>query len=121
MHKYLIFAAYGWLALSGMLHFFVDVVSQYYRGKRVPSYETTLYYGLNTAFSLGQLAFGLLGLWVAWHAIELLKELPAMLLAIAVSFAWLAITFLFIEYKEPKINAGIFCILIISACLIAHS
>jgi hypothetical protein len=42
MHKYLVYAAYGWLTLGGTLHFFIDVVSQYMRGKRVPGPEATL-------------------------------------------------------------------------------
>jgi ABC-type Mn2+/Zn2+ transport system permease subunit len=115
MHKYIVYAAYGWLALSGSLHFAVDVVSQYLRGKREPSSETTLYYGLNSAFALGQVAFGLLGLFLAWRAMHLLTETPAVLLSIAVALGWLAITFLFMEYWEPKLNAAIFCVLIVAA------
>lgn len=117
MHRYLVYAAYGWLTFSGTLHFIIDVVSQYVRGKRLPGPETTLYYGLNTAFALGQVAFGLMGLWVAWRAMALFDELPAMLLAVAASFCWLAITFLFMGYREPKMNAAIFCALIVAACV----
>lgn len=115
MHKYIVYAAYGWLALSGILHFAIDVVSQYLRGKRVPGMETTLYYGLNSAFSLGQVAFGLLGLFLAWRAMELLDEMPALILSAAVGLGWLVITFLFMEYWEPKFNVGIFCVLIAAA------
>jgi hypothetical protein len=117
MHKYIIYAAYGWLALSGALHFFVDVVSQHLRGKRTPSPETTLYYGLNSAFALGQVAFGLLGLLLAWRAADLLTETPALALSALAAFGWLAITFLFMEYWEPKLNVGIFCVLILAAYL----
>lgn len=119
MHKYIVYTAYGWLSLSGTLHFIIDVVSQYLRGKRAASVETTLYYGLNSAFSLGQVAFGLLGLWVAWRAIGLLSETPALVLSVAVAFAWLAITFLFMDYWEPKLAVGIFCVLIVAAALTA--
>ncbi|HEY0687298.1 MAG TPA: hypothetical protein VGD45_33515 [Steroidobacter sp.] len=115
MHKYIVYAAYGWLALTGILHFVVDVVSQHLRGKRAPGLETTLYYGLNSAFALGQVAFGLLGLLLAWRAMNLLSETPALILSIAAAFGWLAITFLFMEYWEPKLNVGIFCVLIIAA------
>ena len=117
MHKYIVYVAYGWLALSGMLHFAIDVVSQYLRGKRAPGLETTLYYGLNSAFALGQVAFGLLGLCVAWRAMYLLSETPALILSVAVALGWLAITFLFMSYWEPKLNAGIFCVLIVAAFL----
>lgn len=49
LHVSLLYAAYGWLLLSGALHFSVDVMGQYVRGKRSPGRETTLYYGLNSA------------------------------------------------------------------------
>lgn len=54
MHKIFGYSAFGWLSLSGVLHFFVDVVSQHYRGKRLPGLETTYYYGMHTAYALGQ-------------------------------------------------------------------
>ena len=117
MHRYLTYSAYGWLAVSGALHFAVDVVSQCVRGKRVPGVETTLYYGLNCAFALGQVVFGLLGSFIAWRAMNLLSEPPVMFLSVAAALGWLAITFFFMEYWEPKLNAGIFCVLIIAACL----
>lgn len=115
MHKYIVYTAYGWLTLTGSLHFIVDVVSQYLRGKRQPGLETTLYYGLNAAFSLGQVAFGLLGLFLAWRAMHLLSETPVLILSVATALGWLAITFLFMEYWEPKFNVGIFCLLIVAA------
>jgi hypothetical protein len=115
MHKYIVFSAYSWLTLIGILHFTVDVASQYLRGKREPSLETTLYYGLNSAFALGQVAFGLLGLFLAWRAIGLLSETPVLVLSVLAAFGWLAITFLFMEYWEPKLNVGIFCVLIVAA------
>lgn len=115
MHQNLIYAAYGWLTLTGIMHFVIDVVSQYLRGVRPPSMETTLYYGLNSAFSLGKVAFGLLGLFLAWRAIDLLSETPVLILSLLAALGWLAITFLFMEYKEPKINAAIFCVLILAA------
>ena len=46
--------AYGWLILSGVMLFLVDVVSQHLRGVRTPSVETTYFYGMNTAAALGQ-------------------------------------------------------------------
>lgn len=118
MHKYTVYAAYGWLALSGALHFAIDVVFQYLRGKREPGLETTLYYGLNCAFSLGQVAFGLLGLFLAWRARHLLSETPMLVLSIAAALGWLAITFMFMEYWEPKLNVGIFLALVVAAALV---
>jgi hypothetical protein len=114
MYKYLVYTAYGWLVVAGSLHFIVDVVSQWLRGKREPSLETTLYYGLNSAFSLGQVAFGLLGIFVAWRAMGVLTQTPALILSLAAAFGWLAITFLFMDYWEPKFNVGVFCVLIVA-------
>lgn len=115
MHNYILYAAYGWLVLTGVLHFVVDVVSQHLRGLRAPSLETTLYYGLNTAFSLGQVAFGLMGLFLAWRAMALLSEMPVLILALATGIGWLALTFLFMTYWEPKLNVAIFCALMLAA------
>jgi hypothetical protein len=115
MHKYIIYSAYGWLALSGVLHFAIDVVSQHLRGIRAPSLETTMYYGLHSAFALGQIVFGLLALFLAWRAPGLLRETPVLILSLIAGLAWLAITFLFMEYWQPKLNAGIFCALIVAA------
>lgn len=119
MHKVLIYAAYGWLVLGGTTHFAVDVVSQYLRGKRVPGPETTLFYGLNTAFALGQVLFGLLGLWVAWRAIHLLSERPVAVLSLGAAIGWLAIAFVFLEYWEPKFVVAVYGVLVIAAAVTA--
>jgi hypothetical protein len=117
MHKYIVYAAYGWLALTGVLHFVVDVLSQHLRGKRSPGLETTLYYGLNSAFALGQVAFGLLGLLIAWRAMPLLSQMPMLMLSAAMGLAWLALSVLFMEYWEPKFNAAVFCALVLGMLL----
>ncbi len=54
LHKVLVYVAFGWLAFAGTMHFLIDVLAQYLRHKRVPGPEKTLYYGLNTAYALGQ-------------------------------------------------------------------
>jgi hypothetical protein len=118
MQNYLIYSAFGWLTLSGILHFAIDVVSQYLRGKRTPSLETTLYYGLNSAFSLGQVASGLLGLYIAWKAIYFLKATPVLILCALVGLGWLTITSLFMEYSEPKFAVAIFCFLVFTALIV---
>ena len=117
MNKSLVYATYGWLAVSGVLHFSVDVVSQYVRGKRVPGLESTLYYGLNSAFAIGQVVFGLFGLFLAWRDMNLLTQTPAMLLTIAAGLSWLAITFAFMQYWEPRVSVGLFCLLAVAAAL----
>jgi len=115
IQHYFLYGAYGWLALSGVLHFVADVVSQHLRGKREPGLETTLYYGLHTSLSFGQLMLGLFGLYVAWRAMHLLVAIPALALALAAGLGWLAISFNFMEYWQPKLNITIFCVLVIAA------
>jgi hypothetical protein len=115
MHKYLVYGAYGWLVLSGVLHYLADVVSPYLREQRESSTATTLYYGLHSAFSLGQVAFGALGLFLARRAADHLDEAPLVALSLLAGFGWLAITFLFMEYWEPKVNVALFCMLVLAA------
>jgi hypothetical protein len=115
MHKALTYAAFGWLAFSGTMHFLIDVLSQYLRANRASGPETTLYYGLNTSYALGQVLFGLLCLWLAWRAPAVLSEWPVIALSFAAAAAWLGITFAFMEYREPKVIAGIFAVLLIAA------
>jgi hypothetical protein len=117
MHKYLVYAAYGWLTLGGTLHFLVDVVSQHLRRKRTASSETTLYYGLNTAYALGQVLFGLLGLSVARQALIVLGQWPAVSLTLAAAASWLIFSVIFIEYSEPRVVVGIFGALAIAAAI----
>jgi hypothetical protein len=41
------------------MHLIIDVLSGYLRGKRPPGPETTLFYGMHTAYGLGQMFVGL--------------------------------------------------------------
>jgi len=117
MHKYIVYAAYGWLTFTGVMHFAIDVVSQHLRGKHVPSTETTLYYGLHSAFALGQFVFGLLGLWLAWRALDLLGQLPVVAVSLVATAGWLALSVLFMEYWQPRLNTAIFGVLVVAAAL----
>lgn len=117
MHKYLLYSAYGWLTLTGILHFVVDVVSQHLRGKHPPGVETTLYYGLHSAFALGQVAFGLIGLFLAWRAPNIFSEIPMLAVSLVAGLGWLAISFQFMHYSEPRLNISIFCVLILAAMI----
>ncbi len=121
LHRWLVYAAYGWLVFTGAAHFFVDVVSQHLRGVRVAGVEAELYYGLNTAFALGQLVFGLMGVWLASRAPHLLKEAPALVLSAAAGLGWLVVTLLFMNYWEPKLNAAVFCLLVLAVAASARA
>jgi hypothetical protein len=120
MNKVLFYAAYGWLAFVGIMHIVVDVVLQYLRKARLPSAETTLYWGLNIAYGSGQIVFGLLALLVARNSFEVLKQWPAITLSFLAAAAWLAFGFFFIEYREPKIMILIFIILLAAATMSAY-
>lgn len=115
MHTALLYGAYGWLTLAGLLHFVIDVVSQHLRGKHPPGIETTLYYGLHSAFSLGQVTLGLLGLVLASRAASILGSMPALAISLAAGLCWIAIGFLFMPYWQPRFNAAVFCVLILAA------
>ncbi|MDF2524412.1 MAG: hypothetical protein K0R31_2053 [Clostridiales bacterium] len=102
------------------MHIVVDVVLQYLRKARLPSAETTLYWGLNIAYGSGQIVFGLLALLVARNSFEVLKQWPAITLSFLAAAAWLAFGFFFIEYREPKIMILIFIILLAAATMSAY-
>ena len=118
MYKILVYVAFGFLTLSGTLHFAIDVVSQYIRGKRPPGDASTLYYGLNSAYALGQIAFGVLGLLAAREAIDLFRRGPVIALCLLVAAAWLAIACVFLEYREPRVTVSLFAALFVAAVLV---
>jgi hypothetical protein len=111
------FIAYGWLIVTGLLHFIVDVVSQYVRGVRAPGTETIYYYGMNTAYAFGQMLFGLFGLILALKAEQLVSQWPVVTLTIVAAVGWLAISFLFLPYKEPRFVSSVLVLLVIAAAV----
>ncbi|HEX5664815.1 MAG TPA: hypothetical protein VFX93_15165 [Xanthomonadaceae bacterium] len=118
MHKWFVYTAFGWLALSGVLHFAIDVVSQHLRGKHPPGVETTaLYYGLHSAYALGQVTVGALVLVIATRALPLLTSTSPLAFALLAGLGWLAIACLFMPYWQPRLNAGVFCVLVVAAWL----
>lgn len=90
-------------------------MSQKLRGVRAPSPDTTLYYGLNTCFSIGQVALGAVGVWLLVRAPELVRSAPMTVITLLAGLAWLAVTFLFIEYREPKIAVSVFLALFVAS------
>jgi hypothetical protein len=115
MARYFFYAAYGWLLITGILHFSIDVLSQYLRGKRSPGAETTLYYGLNSAYALGQVLFALCLLLMIRNRSEMVWQWPGLLLAFAAAVSWFLICHFFLEYREPKMMLSIFSVLLIIA------
>lgn len=87
----------------------------------MPGKESTLYYGLNSAFALSQVLFGLLCLWAVRRQPDLLRDPTVMALSVAGGAAWLALTFLAMDYWEPKLNAGIFAVLLATAIVVERS
>jgi hypothetical protein len=115
MHKIFLYAAYGWLLLGSTLHFCIDVVSQYWRGRRTPGVETTLYYGLHSAYTLGQVLFALVALLLIRRGVPFFDEWQGWALGYAAAAAWLTICFAFVEYREPRIVVGLFAVLLAGA------
>jgi hypothetical protein len=119
VHKNLLYGAYGLLLVGGTLHFCIDVVSQYLRGKRIPGPEATLYYGLNSAYALGQVLFALLALLLIRSGAGLMSQRLGQGLSFVAVAGWLAICFAFIEYPEPKISLAIVLVLLVGAAATA--
>lgn len=117
MQRSLLLAAFCWLAFAGTMHFTIDVVSHALQGRHAPSRETTLYYGLQSAYALGTAAFGLLGLLLAWRAPLLASSWQVLLLSLLVGTAWLAIAWLFIDYRQPLFATAFFLLLVIAAAV----
>src|SRR5688572_4461803 len=74
MQRTFLYAAYGYLCFAGVLHFIIDVMSQYLRGQRAPSSETTLYYGLHSAYSLSQVLFATMALLIIRSGSDLMSQ-----------------------------------------------
>jgi hypothetical protein len=114
MHKRLLYGGYGFLLTSGVLHFFIDVVGQHVRHKRTPGPETTMYYGLHSAYSLGQVVFALAAFMIMRTGSDLMSRPSGQTLGFAAATGWLAVCLRFIEYAPPKYN-----ILVVQAFLTA--
>ena len=115
LHKILVYAAFGFLLFGGVMHFAVDVLSQHFRRKRVPGAETTLYYGLHTAFAFGQIGFALMSLLAFHQGARFVGAWPGLALGLAAASGWLSISILFIAYREPRHIMAVFIALLIGA------
>jgi hypothetical protein len=117
LHLYLLYGAYTWLFVTGMLQFTIDVLSQWARGKRSPGVATTLYYGLNTSYALSQVLFAALALFAVSQGLHSLGRMPGLLLGFAAALCWLAICVLFLEYWQPRMTIAIFVVALAAVAL----
>lgn len=118
MHKTLLQITYWTLLASGILHYIADVLSQYLRGVRTPSAETTLYYGLNTAYALGQVVFATGALLILRSGSSLMDSTGGIALSFAAVIGWLVFSFVFIEYTPPRIFMGLVLALLVAATVV---
>lgn len=121
MHKIILCSAFGFLFVVANMHFHIDVVSQYLRGARPPGPATSKYYGMNAAYSLGQMIFAALAISIIRSDSDYLSRRGGQSFSIASVAAWLAFCFVFIEYTPPKINLAIVLALLIGAALVRPS
>ena len=115
LHRILVYAAFGFLLFGGIMHFSIDVVSQYFRRKRLPGAETTLYYGLHSAFAFGQILFALMSLLAFHQGAAIVGAWPWLVLGLAAAAGWLTISVLFIAYREPRQIMAVFIALLLTA------
>lgn len=116
----LLYVAYSWLMLSGLLQIGIDVISQHLRGVRKPGIETTLYYGLNTAYGLSQILFAALALHVTYQfGPQLLSRSIGLCIGLVAAAAWLAFCVAFIAYPHPRMTVVVFALLLAIAAFTA--
>jgi hypothetical protein len=121
MLKILLCGAYGYLSVSALLHFYIDVVQQHIRGQRPPGTEATLYNGLHSAYSLGQVLFASIALVLIWRGSDFMSQRLGQGLDLAAVAGWLAICFLFIEYTPPRIHMFLVLGLLIAVAFASRS
>jgi hypothetical protein len=119
LHGWLLYAAYGWLLFSAFLHFGIDVVSQYVRGKRPPGPETTLYFGLNSTYAVSQALFAALALLALRQGATLMDRWPGIALSLVAASAWFFLSWMFLEYPQPRMVVILFAALLVGAALTA--
>jgi len=118
-HRALFYAAYGWLLFGALVHFGVDVLAQYARGRRAPSPETTRYYGVHSAYALGQVLFAALALVALCQGVSAVGRWPGLALGFGAALAWLAVAVLFLDYWQPRMIVALFAALLAGAALTA--
>jgi len=117
LHRSLLYGAYSWLLISGLLHFGIDVVSQYLRGKRAPSPATTLYYGLNSSYALSQILFAMLALFAIRQGMAAMGQWSGIALGLLAACAWFVLSIIFLEYTQPRMTVALYAALLVGAAL----
>ena len=117
LHGLLLHGAYSWLLISGLLHFGIDVVSQYIPGKRAPSSATTLYYGLNSSYAVSQILFAALALFAIRQGVTAMGQWSGVLLGLLAACAWFVLSLLFLEYPQPRMTVALFAALLVGVAL----
>ena len=119
LHSQFLYGAYGWLMLSAFLHFGIDVVSQYLRGKRPRGPAATLYYGLNSTYAVSQVLFAALALLAIRQGITSMGRWPEITLGLLAACAWFGLCWKFYEYSQPRMAVLLFAALLVGAALTA--
>jgi len=117
LHGLLLYGAYSWLLLSGLLHFGIDVVSQYFRGTRTPGPSTTLYYGLNSSYAASQILFATLALFAIRQGATAMGQGSGLALGLLAACVWFVLSLLFLEYPQPRMTVALFAALLIGVAL----
>ena len=96
----ILYIAFRWLLLSGILQFAIDVVWEHSRKKHVPGTETSLVYGLNMAYALGQIIVALMGIRALRAEWEFISQGSVIVLGLLAAIGWLVISRRFIKHRE---------------------
>ncbi|WP_250009063.1 hypothetical protein [Actinoplanes sp. M2I2] len=105
--------------MTGVLHFAVDVVHQHLSGHRPAGTESTYYFGLHSAYALGQVAFAALAILVVRSGSDVMSKIPGQVISLAAVAGWFVICLKFIEYMPPRINIVIVACLLVGAAATA--
>ncbi|WP_369059562.1 hypothetical protein ABOZ73_18455 [Caulobacter sp. 73W] len=117
MRKNLLFVAYGYLFWAGVLHFQIEVVLPHLDERMAQGPQSDLYYGLHSAYALGQAAFGLAAVLIVRSGSDLLARRPGQAVGLAAVAGWLAFAAIFIDYVQPRIHMIVVLVLLIGAAL----
>ena len=89
------------------------MVSQYIRGNRTPSPETTLYFGLNSSYAVSQTLFAVLALFAIRQRVTAMAKPQVLCWGFVAACAWFARSLMFLEYPQPRITVAVFAILLV--------